>query len=117
MLSRLSSTLRRGSSKVSNLQESSFSKNAYYRVCAALSSLVVLTVGVAYFYPGFPNIAPAMTITIVKIILVILYMMHVRYNSRLTWLFTATGFLWLGILIDLKMCDFAVWNSTFSLSR
>ncbi len=31
---------------------------------------------------------------------------HVRYNSRLTWLFVAAGFIWLLIMIDLTLSDY-----------
>ncbi len=31
---------------------------------------------------------------------------HVRYSSRLTWLFVAAGFIWLLIMIDLTLSDY-----------
>jgi len=31
--------------------------------------------------------------------------MHVRYSSRLTWLFVGAGFFWLMILFSLSMPD------------
>ena len=39
-------------------------------------------------------------------LLVILIFMHVRYSTRLTWLFVAAGFIWLLIMIDLTMSDY-----------
>ena len=53
----------------------------------------------------------ALAIAITKMLLVILYFMHVRYSSRLTWLFVAAGFIWLLIMIDLTLSDYLtrVW--------
>jgi hypothetical protein len=38
--------------------------------------------------------------------LVILFFMHVRYSSRLTWLFVLAGFIWLAIMVDLTLSDY-----------
>ena len=32
--------------------------------------------------------------------------MHVRYESKLTWLFVAAGLIWLLIMVDLTMSDY-----------
>ncbi|HSU56194.1 MAG TPA: oxidase, partial [Candidatus Dormibacteraeota bacterium] len=37
---------------------------------------------------------------------VILFFMHVRYNTRLTWVFVAAGFIWFLILVDLSLSDY-----------
>ena len=34
-----------------------------------------------------------------------LYFMHLRYSTRLTWLVVSAGFAWLGILILFTMTD------------
>jgi cytochrome c oxidase subunit 4 len=47
----------------------------------------------------------ALTIAVVKALLVILYFMHVRYSDKLTWVFAAAGFFWLLILIGGTMDD------------
>jgi len=38
--------------------------------------------------------------------LVILYFMHVRYSSRLTWAVVAGGFFWLALLLLLTLGDY-----------
>jgi len=52
------------------------------------------------------NIVAALTIAVVKMLLVILFFMHVRYSSRLTWIFVAAGFIWLLIMLDLTLSDY-----------
>ena len=68
--------------------------------------LTGLTVWVAYLDLGFLNVAVALGIAVTKAALVILYFMHVRYSSRLTWVVVSSGFFWLGILIVLGLSDY-----------
>ena len=79
----------------------------YWIVFAILMILLVLTVAVAYLHID-PTLAiiVAMTIAIVKAVLVVLYFMHVRYNSKLTWLFVISGFFWLIIMIGITLTDY-----------
>lgn len=81
-------------------------KTTYYRVALALLVLFILTVAAAYIDMGPFNIFVALAIAIVKAVLVVLYFMHVRYNSPLTWLFASAGFMWLVILFALTMSDY-----------
>ncbi len=78
----------------------------YYLVFLALMVGTAATVWVAYLDLGFANTAVAMGIAVTKATLVILYFMHVRYSSRLTWVVVASGFVWLGILFALGMSDY-----------
>jgi cytochrome c oxidase subunit 4 len=79
----------------------------YYAVFAALMVLLALTVLVAYEDFGSPwNIVIALTIAVVKAVLVILYFMHVRYSSRLTWVFVCAGFFWFLLLIGITLSDY-----------
>jgi len=41
----------------------------------------------------------ALTIAVLKALLVILYFMHVRYSDSLVWVFVAAGFFWLSLLL------------------
>jgi cytochrome c oxidase subunit 4 len=82
------------------------SPNVYYLVYLVLMSLLVLTVLVAGLALGPWSVVIALLIAVVKAVLVILYFMHVRYSSRLTWLFAAAGFVWLGIMFVLLMSDY-----------
>ncbi len=80
----------------------------YLRVYVALLVLLVLTVGAAYL-PGHHtllNNVIALTIAIVKAVLVVLYFMHVRYSTRLTWLWASAGFFWLVIMFILTLGDY-----------
>ncbi len=78
----------------------------YLLIWFILMLLLFLTWGVAQVHLGQFNAAAALTIAITKMLLVILYFMHVRYSTRLTWLFVAAGFVWLLIMIDLTLSDY-----------
>ena len=75
-----------------------------------------LTTGVAFIDLGrIGNIAVALTIAVIKAVLVMLYFMHLRYSSRLTTLFAAAGVFWFGILLVLTLSDYLSrgWVSLF----
>jgi cytochrome c oxidase subunit 4 len=57
--------------------------------------------GTAYW-----NMTVAILIAICKAALIILFFMHVKYGSRLTWAFAMAGFVWLGIMMTLSMSDY-----------
>jgi len=78
----------------------------YYMIFAALMVLTAVTVGVAFVDLGFLNIVVALGIAVFKATLVVLYFMHVRYSTRLTWIVVIAGFFWLGILVVLGMSDY-----------
>ena len=77
-------------------------KKTYYSVFGGLMGLLAATVGIAYIHLGKLNVIAVVTIAVVKAILIILYFMHVRYSSRLLWIFVGAGFFWLGILFALS---------------
>jgi cytochrome c oxidase subunit 4 len=81
-------------------------KKIYLTIWALLMVLLLLTWGVAQFNLGPFNVVVALTIAVTKMLLVILFFMHVRYSSRLTWLFVAAGFIWLLIMIELTLGDY-----------
>ena len=81
-------------------------KKMYVLVWAGLLLLLLLTWGIAEINLGPINVIATLTIAVVKMVLVILYFMHVRYSSRLTWVFVAAGFIWLLIMIDLTLSDY-----------
>jgi len=68
-------------------------------VFAALMGLLILTVVADLIPLGGFNLIIALTIAIAKALLIMLYFMHVRFNSRLVWVFAGAAFLWLGILM------------------
>lgn len=78
----------------------------YFLVFLALLVLLGATLLVAQFDLGPLNTALAISIAFAKAALIILYFMHVRYSSRVIWVYAVTGFFWLAILIVLSMSDF-----------
>jgi cytochrome c oxidase subunit IV len=78
----------------------------YYMVYAALLGLLVVTVAVAELHLGAFGIVLALMIAVAKAGLVLLYFMHLRYSSRLTWLFASAGFVWLLILFVFLLADY-----------
>jgi cytochrome c oxidase subunit 4 len=79
----------------------------YLRTTAALLGLLALTIGAAYVDLGPFNLVAALSISVAKGLLIILFFMHVRGSSRLIWIAAATGFFWLGIMLVLAMSDYA----------
>lgn len=80
-------------------------------IYAALIGLMFLTVGMALIDLGRANFLIAMGIATVKMILIVLYFMHVRYSPRLTWVFSSAAFLWLLILVGGLLNDY--WTRGF----
>lgn len=83
----------------------------YVGIFAALILLTGLTVAVAFFDLGGGrlhgvNAVAAISIAVAKALLVVLYFMHVRYSSRLTWIFVGAGVFWFVILIVLTLADY-----------
>ena len=77
----------------------------YVTIFAVLLLLTATTVIVSGIDLGRMNTVAALTIAVTKALLVLLYFMHVRYGTRLTWLVVSAGFVWLGILIVFTMSD------------
>jgi len=78
----------------------------YYAVFAALMILTSLTTAIAFVDLGFFSPVVALTIAIVKASLVVLFFMHLRYSTRLTWVVGGAGLFWLGILFALSLSDY-----------
>lgn len=81
-------------------------KSMYYAVFAALIVGTALTVAAAFVDMGALNNVVMLGIAITKTLLVILFFMHVRWSTRLTWLVVASGFVWLLILFGITMTDY-----------
>jgi len=83
------------------------SVRGYFAVFIALLALTALTTGVAFIdLGGVGNIAVALSIAVIKAVLVALYFMHLRYSSPLTVIFAGAGIFWLGILVALTLSDY-----------
>jgi cytochrome c oxidase subunit 4 len=78
----------------------------YYAIFATLIVLTAVTVYVAFIDLGPFNSIAALAIAVTKATLVMLYFMHVRYSTRLTWVVVIGGFFWLGIMLTLTLSDY-----------
>jgi cytochrome c oxidase subunit 4 len=83
----------------------------YLGVFAFLFIATVITYYVALqdldgkFFPG-ANTLVALGIAFVKMTFVILFFMHVRWQTRLIWLAVVSGFFWMAIMFAYTMQDY-----------
>lgn len=82
-------------------------RSTYFAVYVALVVLTVLTTAVAFFDLGLANPVVALSIAILKATLVVLFFMHLKYGTRLTWVVAGASVFWLGILLLLILSDYA----------
>ena len=78
----------------------------YATIVSCLFAFTAITVFAAFVEMGALNAPVAIGIAILKATLVVLFFMHVRYNTPLMWLFAASGFFMLLILLTLLMQDY-----------
>ncbi len=82
------------------------SRKTYFLIFGLLVVLTLVTTEVAFFDFGLFNPVIALTIAVVKATFVVLFFMHMKYNSRLTMIIGAAAIFWLGILLVLTMSDY-----------
>ena len=78
----------------------------YYLIFAALMIGTGITVAASFVDLGVLNTIVALTIATVKAVLVVLFFMHVKYSTRLTWAVVVGSVFWLGILLALTSSDY-----------
>ena len=78
----------------------------YLLIYFILLLLLVATLSAARFNLGPWNVVVALAIGVAKALLVILFFMHVRHSSRLTWIFAGAAFLWLTLLLALTLSEY-----------
>src|SRR6478672_151920 len=85
----------------------------YYTIYAILLFCTYLTVQIAFFDLGVLNTIAALGIATFKAVIVVLFFMHVKYSTRLTWAVVLGSVFWLGILLALTMSDYLtrVWRT------
>ena len=88
----------------------------YYTIFAILLFCTYLTVQIAFLDLGALNTVAALAIATFKAALVILFFMHVKYSTRLTWAVVLGGIFWLGILLTLTATDYLT-PSTLSYAQ
>ena len=85
----------------------------YYVIFGILMLCTYLTVQIAFFDLGIFNTVAALTIAVFKAVLVVLFFMHVKYSTRLTWAVVIGSVFWLAILLTLTLSDYTtrVWRT------
>jgi cytochrome c oxidase subunit 4 len=81
-------------------------KSTYYTIFALLMLGTAVTVAVAYVDLGPLNTVVALAIACTKATLVVLFFMHVKYSSKLTWAVVFGSVFWLVILLALTFNDY-----------
>src|SRR6059058_2200714 len=81
-------------------------KRVYYIIFGILIACTYLTVQIAFFDLGPLNAIAALVIAVFKATLVVLFFMHVKYSTRLTWAVVIGSVFWLAILLALTMGDY-----------
>ncbi|MGE3959003.1 MAG: cytochrome C oxidase subunit IV family protein [Vicinamibacterales bacterium] len=80
--------------------------STYYLIFLALMVGTALTWWVATIDLGAMNNVIMLAIAVTKATLVVLFFMHVRYSSKLTWVIIIGSVFWLLILIFLTLNDY-----------
>ena len=79
-------------------------------VVGTILTYFVATVDLDFIFPG-ANTLVALLIAFTKMTFVVLYFMHVRWQSRLIWLTALAGFFWLAIMFAFTMQDYLTRQS------
>ena len=87
-------------------------KSTYYLIFLALLVGTGLTWWIATIDLGMMNNVIMLTIAVTKATLVVLFFMHVKYGSKLTWLVLGGSVFFLLILLLLTLNDYLTrgWN-------
>ena len=85
----------------------------YYTIFGILMLCTYLTVQIAFFDLGIFNTIAALAIAVFKAVLVVLFFMHVKYATRLTWAVVVGSIFWLAILLALTLTDYTtrLWQT------
>jgi cytochrome c oxidase subunit IV len=77
----------------------------YVGIFLVLMVLTGLTTGVAFIDLHAWNTPVALAIAVVKMVLVVLFFMHVKYSTKLTKMVIIAGFFFLTLLIAFTLAD------------
>ena len=86
------------------------SAKTYVAVFLALLALTAITTAVAYIDLHEFSVVVALTIAVIKMLLVALFFMHLRHSTKLTRIAVGGGLFWLAILIALSLSDLLTRN-------
>ncbi len=87
-------------------EEHIVSPKVYMVIGACLLVLTASTTAISYVDLGSFNAVVALAIACIKMSLVVLFFMHIKYSSRLTMLTVAAGFFTFLVLITMTMTDY-----------
>ncbi|MGI9055376.1 MAG: cytochrome C oxidase subunit IV family protein [Pyrinomonadaceae bacterium] len=74
-------------------------------VVGTILTYYVATIDLDFIFAG-ANTLVALLIAFTKMTFVVLYFMHVRWQSKLIWLTALAGFFWLAIMFAFTMQDY-----------
>ena len=80
-------------------------KKLYFMVFLALVVLTAITTVVAFIDLGPFNTVVALAIAVIKGSLVVLFFMHLKYQTGMTRVVILAALLWLAVLIGITMSD------------
>jgi cytochrome c oxidase subunit 4 len=78
----------------------------YFLIYIALVILTLLTCGLSFVSHFAFHTSVGLAIASTKVVLILLFFMHLLHASRLTWLALIAGLLWFALLIGLTMADY-----------
>ena len=78
----------------------------YYLIFGCLMVLLFMTWAAAQVDLGILNVPIAVGIATIKAVLILLFFMHVKYGSRLIWLFSSAAFVFVGITFFVTFADY-----------
>ena len=78
----------------------------YLSVFIALMVVLVVTVLASFLDLGPFSIVVALTIAVMKAVLIVVFFMHLRTSSQLTRIFAGAGVVWLIIMLGLTLNDY-----------
>ena len=93
--------------------EEHISVRTYAIIFVSLLVLLFISVGVSFIPTGEHHALRDLltlvgfTIAGAKAVMIILWFMHVKISSRLTWVFAAAGFVWLALFVVGTLGDYA----------
>ena len=82
-------------------------KKQYAYVFGILLLLTFLTTAIGMIDLGRLNVVVALTIAVIKALLVVLFFMHIYWSPTLNKLAVVAGIAWLALLLWLTLTDFA----------
>jgi cytochrome c oxidase subunit 4 len=80
--------------------------STYAKVIGILMVLLLVTVWAAEVDFGILNVPIAIAIAVTKAVLIILFFMHVKYSSKLVWVFSGAAFVFVAIMFALTLSDY-----------